>query len=68
MIGRLIVAIAYGVLVGIVLFILGAVLASVHVDPLTALGKALEEFAWAIGLLVAILSFFGGWSFPSMRV
>lgn len=62
MIGRLISALAYGLLVGIVVLVVGLVLGSVGVKPLAVLGGALVEFCWAIGLLVAILAFFGNWS------
>lgn len=66
MIGRIVYAIAYGVMIGIVVFIVGVVLASVGpVKPLTALGDELQRFAWVIGFLAAVLSFFGG-GFPSI--
>lgn len=64
MISRLIVAIAYGVFVGIIVLIVGVVLVAVHVEPLTALGKALEQFCWAFGLIAGVLAFFGNASFP----
>lgn len=64
MISRLIVAIAYGVFVAIVVLIVGVVIATLGVAPLTALGHALRDFCWAFGLIVGVLAFFGGASFP----
>lgn len=64
MIGRLIVAIAYGVLVGIVVLIVGVVISTLGVAPLTALGHSLRDFCWAFGVIAAVVAFFGGWQLP----
>ena len=64
MIGRIAVAVAYGVGAAILVFIIGVVLGAVGIKPLTALGDALQMFCWAIGLVVGVLAYFASWSLP----
>lgn len=64
MISRIVVAIAYGIVAFIVVFVLGAVCIALGIPVLTTLGDLLERFAPVIGVLVAFLTFFGRISGP----
>lgn len=66
-IARLVIAIAYGIAVFIVVYIIGAVLATVGNGPFDTLGSLLERFAPWIGILAVVVAFFGGASWPTFR-
>ncbi len=67
MISRIVVAIVYGVIVALVLMLLGPLVASLGSGPFDVVGHWLSTYAWIIGFLVALLVFFGGVSFPTIR-
>lgn len=67
MITRIAVAILIGVIAWVVCVIVGMVLASTGIPVVATLGKALETFAVAIGIIVGALAFFTSWS-PISRV
>jgi hypothetical protein len=64
MISRLIVAIVYAIIVGLVLLLIGLVLVALGIPILATIGHFLKQWCWVLGFLAGVLSFFGGWSFP----
>ena len=65
LIGRLVVAIVYGIIAWLVCLLLGTILVSLGVPVLTQIGDFLEKFGYLIGVLVGLLTFFGNVSFPT---
>jgi hypothetical protein len=59
-IARIVRAVVIGVVTGIVVLIVGVLLVSTAVPPAVAIGELLERFAWALGVLAGLWSFFGG--------
>ena len=59
MIGRIVVAIAVGVLTALVILLIGLVCVAVDVPILKTVGKFLEQWCWVFGVIAAVLSFFG---------
>jgi hypothetical protein len=66
MLSRLIVSIVYGIIAALVCLLIGLIIASIGSGPFDTIGHFLSNYAWIIGFLVALLAFFGGWSFPAM--
>jgi uncharacterized Tic20 family protein len=65
MIGRLIYALAIGIVVALVLLLIGTVIQSLDIPIFSTIGAFLEQWCWVLGFLAAVLSFFGG-GFPSV--
>ncbi len=66
MIGRIVVAAVYGIIVALALTLFGPLIASLGKGPFDTLGNFLAAYAWIIGFLVALLAFFRGASFPGL--
>lgn len=65
MIGRVVVAVVVGAVVGLACILLGMILASLNIPPVEAVGRFLTEWAWVIGVLAGLYQFFaGGVSLP----
>lgn len=63
MLSRLVVAVVYGVVATLVCILLGLILASLKVSIAVTIGDFLTTWSYVIGVLVALLVFFGGGSF-----
>lgn len=61
LLGRALYALLVDVVTFLVVWILGAIVTSFE----TNIGAKLEQFAPLIGLLVGLVSFFAGWSWPN---
>ena len=57
---KIVKAILVGVVVGLVCLLLGSILPTLKVPPLTAIGDFLQNFCWAIGVLAAFIWYFFG--------
>lgn len=66
MIGRIFVAVAVGVAAVLICILGGALLADLHVEFASTVGHFLQAWAAVIGLLVAILVFFGRPATPTL--
>jgi hypothetical protein len=66
MLSRLVIAIAYGVIAALALLLIGSVVTSLGSGPFDVIGHFLTAYAWIIGLLVALLVFFGGAVLPGV--
>lgn len=60
MISRIVIAVVVGALVGLGCLLLGTVLNSLNIPPVEAVGEFLRQWAWVIGVLVGVLTFFRG--------
>lgn len=67
MISRIVVAIVYGILVGLGCILFGGIIASLGSGPFDTVGHFLTTYAWVLGFLVGLLAFFGGASFPTIN-
>lgn len=65
LLGRLVVAIVYGVIAWLVCLLLGTILVTLGVPVLTQIGDFLEKYGYLIGVLVGLLTFFGNATFPT---
>jgi len=65
MIGRSVLAVVIGSVVGLACILLGMLLVSLDIPPAEAVGRFLENYAWVIGILAGLWYFFrGGFSLP----
>jgi|GEM_PF-5636709 len=60
MLNRLVVAVVIGVVVGLVCLLLGSLLATIGIPFVVTIGSFLVQWAWVLGLLAALYSFFTG--------
>ncbi len=60
MLTRIILAIVVACIVGIVLYIVGAILATIGIPIAETVGRLLQQFSWAIGVLAGLWFFFTG--------
>lgn len=65
-IGRVIYAIAAGILVGLALLLIGTVIAGLGIPIFSTIGKFLEQWCWVIGFLVGLIVLVGGGSLPTI--
>ena len=65
MIGRIIYALALGIVVALVLLLIGTAIRDLGIPIFSTIGAFLEQWCWVIGFLAAVLSFFGS-GFPSL--
>jgi hypothetical protein len=66
MLGRLVIAVVYGIITALVCLLVGTLISSIGSGPFDTVGHFLSNYAWIIGALVALLAFFGGWALPSV--
>jgi hypothetical protein len=64
MLTRLVIAVVYGIIAALVCILLGTLISSLGAGPFDTIGYFLSNYAWIIGFLVALLSFFGNWGIP----
>jgi hypothetical protein len=64
LIGRIVLAVIVAVIVGLLLVLLGAVLVTLNVPIAETVGKFLQTYGFAIGVLVGLWYFFtnGSWT------
>lgn len=66
MLNRIVLAVVWAVIVGLVCLLIGMVLSSLGVPPAEAVGGFLTQWAWVIGVLAGLWQFFGGGGFPAL--
>ena len=67
MLSRIVLAVVVGVVTGLVCLLLGAVLGSMDIPPVSAIAGFLTRWAWVIGILAGLWYFFAGGSWPTFR-
>ena len=65
MIEQIVIAILVGAIAWLVCKLLGAVLSTLAIPPIVAVGGFLSQFAYVIGVIVGLWYFFTGGGLPS---
>lgn len=64
MIGRIAIAVCYGLAAVILVYFLALLIDIANVHGLDPIARFLKEWAWAIGVIVGVLAFFGNARLP----
>ncbi len=61
MLSRLVIALVIAIVVGLACLLLAVILGALNVPIADSVGAFLKQWAWVIGILAGLYSFFTGW-------